>query len=92
MANERDALRVRLSRLLSALEDFDRFLGESASEAAATGALVVLGEAGQGKTHLLCDVVRKAIASSRPAILILGGRLVGRDPWQGIAASLGLLP
>ena len=92
VANERDALRVQLSRLLSALEDFDRFLKESASEAAATGALVVLGEAGQGKTHLFCDVARNAIESSRPAALILGGRLVGRDPWQGIATLLGLPP
>ncbi len=92
LANERNALRVRLSRLLGALEDFDRLLKESASEASATGALVLLGEAGQGKTHLFYDVVRNAIASSRPAILILGGRLSARDPWQGIAKSLGLRP
>ena len=91
-AGERDSLRFQLSRLLGALEDVGRFLAEPASEAAAKGALVVFGEAGQGKTHLFCDVVRKAIESSRPAILVLGGRLLGRNPWQGIADSLGLPP
>ena len=91
-AEELASLRFQLSRLLPALEDFDRFLAEPASEAAAKGALVVLGEAGQGKTHLFCDVVGKAIASSRPAILVLGGRLLGRNPWQGIAATIGLPP
>ena len=92
VANERDALRARLSHLLTTLGDFDRFVEEPASEAAATGRLVVLGEAGQGKTHLFCDIVGKAIECSRPAILVLGGQLHGRDPWHGIAASLGLPP
>ena len=60
----------------------------TATEAAGHGALVLTGEAGQGKTHLFCDSAQRAVDAGRPAILILGGQLSGRSVWSEIADRL----
>ena len=83
-------LRRDLNRLLSALRDFEHFLQTSAIEAAHHGALLLTGEAGQGKTHLFCDAARRAVDTGRPAVVLHGGRLSGRQVWSEIAAQLGL--
>ena len=69
---------------------YQGLLRSSASEAAERGALLLTGEAGQGKTHLFCDVARRAVEAGRPAVVILAGRLSGRRVWFEIAEQLGL--
>jgi len=45
--------------------------------------LLLTGEAGIGKTHLLCDIVEKRINSNLPAILVFGEDFSGaEDFWQ----------
>jgi hypothetical protein len=39
---------------------------------------------------LLCDVGERAIATDRPAVVLLGGRLTGRHFWSDCAEYLGL--
>ena len=51
---------------------------------------MLTGEAGQGKTHLLCDVGKRAVDSGSPATVLLGGRLSGRRFWSDCAEYLGL--
>jgi hypothetical protein len=83
-------LRHYLTLLTSALNEFTAFLEAGAARAAERGVLLLTGEAGQGKTHLLCDVGKRAVKSDRPAIVLLGGRLSGRRFWSDCAEYLGL--
>lgn len=86
----REDLRRALTRLDGALSEFAAFLNSGAAMAAAQGALLLTGDAGQGKTHLLCDAGERALAAGRPALVFLGGRLSGRHFWSDCADILGL--
>ncbi|GAA2388681.1 ATP-binding protein [Dactylosporangium salmoneum] len=50
----------------------------AAGRAARARALLLVGRAGVGKTHLLCDVARARLADGRPTILIAGQDFDGR--------------
>lgn len=52
--------------------------------------LLLIGEAGVGKSHLLADVAEHHIARGFPAILTLGGTFSDAEPWRQIAEQLGL--
>ncbi len=86
----RNRLKRYLHDLLAALQDFDDLLLSNAAKAADAGLILLSGEAGQGKTHLYCDVSRRAIENDQPAILIFGGRMSGRHVWSEVAEQLGL--
>lgn len=52
--------------------------------------LLLLGEAGSGKSHLIADLVTSATNRSQPALLLLGERYLGSDdPWTATIDSLG---
>ena len=73
-----------------ALRQVEDLLLNDASKAATNGALLLKGSAGQGKTHLFCDVGTRSINAGQPAVIILGGSLSGRDVWSEIGRELGL--
>lgn len=53
--------------------------------------MIVSGEAGTGKTHLLCDVAKQRIAASRPTVLLMGQQFIGKDaPWRQALNQLDL--
>ncbi|MEV4429427.1 hypothetical protein ACN9M0_36090 [Streptomyces sp. R-07] len=52
--------------------------------------MVLLGEAGQGKTHLLVDATRRALEQGRPSLTIFAEQLSAVDPLTQIAQQLGL--
>lgn len=83
-------LQFYLRNLMGALDSFSEFLNRPATKAAERGALLVTGQAGQGKTHLLCDAAERAVSAGFPAIVILGGQLSGRHFWAEVAEVLGL--
>lgn len=62
------------------------------SEAAVanTPALLMVGDAGTGKTHLLCQVARDRTAQEYPMIVILGEQLANTDPWREVLSVLDL--
>ena len=91
-SERRRSLQCYLHRLLDALQDFEGLLESTATQAADHGALLLTGEAGQGKTHLFCDVAQRAVNVGRPAIVLLGGQFSGRHVWSEIAERLGLGP
>ena len=86
----RSSLRHYLGPLRRALDVFETFLQSGASKAAERGALLLTGEAGQGKTHLFCDAARRAVDAGQPTIVLLAGRLSGRRVWHEIGEQLGL--
>lgn len=52
--------------------------------------LLLVGEAGVGKSHLLADVAEHHIGRGFPAVLMLGGAFSDAEPWRQIAEQLGL--
>jgi len=59
--------------------------------AANSQALLVTGEAGTGKTHLLCDVARRRTEVQMPSILLAGGHFDSTDePWARMIQLLQL--
>ena len=86
----RSRLQYYLHRLTHTLRDFEELLRSGATEAVRHKALLLTGEAGQGKTHLFCDVGQRAVQANRPALVLLGERFSGRQVWSDIAEQLGL--
>jgi hypothetical protein len=64
---------------------------EHAAIFAGRSLVILMGEAGTGKTHLLCDVARHRTGSNRPTILLMGQRFVSSDdPWVQALRQLDL--
>ena len=55
-----------------------------------TGALLLRGDAGNGKTHLLCDVANKRILSNRFSVLLHGSHFTNDNPKKQIIEELDL--
>ena len=84
------SLEYNIWKLDGALREFESLLSSSASQAAVNGTLLLKGKAGQGKTHLFCDLGDRAVQVRQPAVLILCGALSGRHVWSEIGQQLGL--
>ena len=52
--------------------------------------MLVYGNGGIGKSHLLADATAYQIECSRPALLLLGSKFVDGDPWRQILDELDL--
>lgn len=62
-----------------------------ANELATGSTFVLRGNAGTGKTHLLCDVVKRRIEARQPTVLLMGQRFVSNDaPWSQVLQHLDL--
>lgn len=53
-------------------------------------ALLVVGDAGTGKSHLFCDVAKHRVESGLPTVLLLGENFSDEEPWSQIIKLLGL--
>lgn len=78
------SVRWSIRKLEDALEQLESLLDSDSALAVNTRAIIVVGEAGTGKTHLLCDVARQRIDEGHPAILLLGQHFAVGDLWQQI--------
>jgi hypothetical protein len=52
--------------------------------------LLLIGAAGQGKTHLLCDVAKRETHESRPRVVFHGEQFHNDEPWSQMIRLLGL--
>lgn len=86
----RRSLAAELGKLERAAQQFESFLDAPAAVAAERGALLLTGDAGQGKTHLLCDFAEREVDGGRPATVSLANRFFGRQVWNDLAHDLGL--
>jgi hypothetical protein len=82
--------RETVRRLLMRLDRLSALCRSDEARAAEAKAWVLLGEAGQGKTHLLVDATRRALAAGRPAVTVFGELMAAEDPLTEIARQLGL--
>lgn len=61
------------------------------ADVASRGLLLLTGDAGRGKTHLVCDVARQRLAAGRPTVVLMGQRFVSTaDPWTQVLDHLDL--
>lgn len=72
------------------LDELGDFLDVSSAELAGQPALLLAGDAGSGKTHLLCDVANHRVRGGYPSVVLLGQQLEGGEIWSQIITRLGL--
>ena len=54
--------------------------------------MIVTGEAGSGKTHLLCDMTRSRLAERHPTVILMGHQFTTTEsPWMQARAQLDLV-
>lgn len=53
-------------------------------------ALLLVGNAGTGKSHLFCDVAKRRIEAGLPTVLLLGENFSEEEPWSQFIRMLGL--
>lgn len=90
---DRDAARRGLyfvEHLQEALDRIDEMIGAPGTALSNARRLLLTGEAGVGKSHLLADVAEHHIDHGFPAVLMVGGAFSDADPWCQIAEQLGL--
>ena len=64
---------------------------EHADSLANSQLLLLKGEAGTGKTHLLCDFAKSRINAQLPTVLLMGQRFLSEDdPWIQLSQQLDL--
>jgi hypothetical protein len=79
-----------LRRLDSAISELEAFLRHRRTRLAAGAPLVLLGEAGAGKTHLLCDTIDTRVNDATPALILLGQWFIDGDPLAQVLQKLDL--
>jgi len=70
------------------LRDLAEEAASPAANAANTHAVLLDGEAGHGKTHLLFDVAKRRIGAKLPTVILLGGQFTKGDPWTQVLQLL----
>lgn len=60
------------------------------AKAANAKGLLIVGAAGQGKTHTSCRWTQRLIDDNIPVVLLFGEQFVHDEPWNQIIARLGL--
>lgn len=78
-------------KLYEILEAAARTIDQPAARLANQTRLLLTGEAGSGKSHLLADTADNHIAQGFPAVLVLGGSFFEAEPWRQVADQLGLV-
>ncbi|WP_447601033.1 AVAST type 2 anti-phage system protein Avs2 [Nitrospira sp. Nam80] len=79
-----------LSNLSEALYQCNEFTIANEALLANRPNLLIVGEAGTGKTHLFCDVAKRRMNEGLPSIVLLGGHFQKGEPWNQIIKELGL--
>ena len=79
-----------LRRLQEKLRDFEEFANSDSAKQANRPALLLIGSAGVGKTHLFRHAAKNHIKSGAPAVLLLGERFRKEEPSGQISRMLGL--
>ena len=74
----------------SSVSDFSTFLRTQKVKAAEVKAALVYGEAGIGKSHLLCDVSLNRIRNNQPTVFLLGSQYQGGNPIELIQDAVDL--
>jgi len=78
---------LKLRQELATLGDFS---SRDDSRSINVPTLIITGNAGNGKTHLFCDIALNRINKGLPTILLLGSHFNNSEPWGQIIKQLEL--
>lgn len=81
-----------LFRLQSKLRDLNRFISSAAIASLSNNSVLINGQAGSGKTHLLCDVATNRLNAGLPTYIFLGEEFDSGDPLKRIRQLLKAQP
>jgi hypothetical protein len=79
-----------INQLYETLHGLTKSINRHEARLANAHRLLVTGEAGVGKSHLLADAAQHHIARGYPAVLVLGGSFVDGEVWRQVCDQLGL--
>ncbi len=82
--------RHNVFELAHRLSELEYFVKEPQCQLVNAPALLLTSIAGNGKTHLLCDIAKERIANELPTLLLLGEAFSNAEPWSQIIGRLGL--
>lgn len=85
-----DPERYYLSKLIMALDSLRESVESSTAQLRNVRALLLVGAAGMGKTHLFCDVASQRLSSCLPTVLLFGAHFRNDEPWSQITRLLNL--
>jgi hypothetical protein len=77
-------------QLMRALRSLERSIQEDETRLTNTPALLIVGEAGTGKTHLFCDIAHHRQKQRLPTLLLLGEKFHDTEPWLQMRNLLSL--
>ena len=90
---EKDQQRSQQSQFYSfdaETEHLFNYLENNTCKAASGRCVLLIGEAGIGKSHLLCDITLKRIKDGLPTLFVLGQHYQGGNPLATLQDSLSL--
>ncbi len=73
-----------------AVDSFGHFITRNVTKVALKRAVLLAGEAGMGKSHLLCDIALSRIDEELPTVFILGQHYLGGNPLTTLKDQLDL--
>jgi hypothetical protein len=79
-----------LGKIMRALIELREITQSDSAKLLNVPALLVVGPAGSGKTHLFCDVARRRVDKGQPTVILLGQRFSTEEPWTQVLKQLGL--
>lgn len=86
----KDNARSSLYELHSTIDDLQYFLKQKNVVSSHSKSTLIYGEAGIGKSHLLCDMSLRRIDENLPTLFLLGAQYSGGNPTGFIKESLDL--
>ena len=88
--HDRNYVLWTLRSFFSDIDEFSTFLETKKVKAAEVKAALVYGEAGIGKSHLLCDISLGRIEKNQPTVFLLGAQYQGGNPLELIQDAVDL--
>src|SRR5690606_24067860 len=83
-----DSAHAPLNNVAKQLNEVERFLSRFRTVSQGE-VLLLIGDAGSGKTHLLCDLAKNQLHAGGPVVLLLGQRFTSTStPWVQVAELL----
>ena len=79
-----------LYRLLNHTYGVQKFLGSDSARCANNPLLLLTGEAGTGKTHLLCAIAEERLQKNLPTFVFLAEEVNTRNPWESLLKEAGI--
>lgn len=83
---------LNLHGLLEVLNEIQEELGADTWQLANARAVLLVGPAGIGKSHLLADVIEHQVHLGLPAVMLLGSSFIDDEPWRQMMTQLDLPP